>query len=248
MEKKIHNKGVSSLATPIAIVIAGVLISTVLYFNGQVPTQEGVNDRGQQAQAAAPAPQANQKPGPVTSSDHIKGDTNAFITIVEYSDSECPFCKRFHNTMNQVIDEYGTDGDVAWVYRQFPLDTLHPKNARAIAVASECAAELGGNEAFWQFTDGFYSVTPSNDRTDLATVIPKLISDIGLDSDAFNTCIASGKYDQHIQENIDEAVATGGRGTPWSIVMTKNGDTFTVNGAQPYSAVKAIIDAALKTK
>ena len=90
---------------------------------------------------------------PVTSDDNIKGSPDAPIKIVEYSDFDCPFCSRFHASMNQVIEN---NDDVAWVYRHLPLDQLHP-NARTVATISECVAELGGNDAFWTFTDGYLS-------------------------------------------------------------------------------------------
>ena len=87
---------------------------------------------------------------PVTAEDHIRGSLDADIIIVEYSDFECPFCARFHPTMGQIVNEY--DGKVAWVYRQFPLEQIHAK-ARPLAEGSECVAELGGNDAFWAYTD-----------------------------------------------------------------------------------------------
>src|SRR3990172_9010082 len=97
--------------------------------------------------------------------DHIRGDPAAPVTLVEYSDFECPFCKRFHGTVKKLVDESG--GRVRWVFRHFPLDDLHPVKARKEAVASECAAELGGNDAFWKFADRFFELTPSNNRTDI---------------------------------------------------------------------------------
>jgi len=90
---------------------------------------------------------------PVTQDDWIKGDKNAPISIVEYSDIDCPFCKRHHPTLDQLVEEY--DGQVNWVYRHFPLDQLHP-DARKKAEASECAGDQGGNEAFWEFLDLLY--------------------------------------------------------------------------------------------
>tara|TARA_B100000508_G_scaffold59047_1_gene45827 strand:+ start:4318 stop:5124 length:807 start_codon:yes stop_codon:yes gene_type:complete len=92
---------------------------------------------------------------PVTKDDHIKGSFDAPIKVVEYSDFDCPFCSRFHVSMTAVVEN---NDDVAWVYRHFPLDQLHPQ-ARAVARASECVAELGGNEAFWTFTDGYFSAS-----------------------------------------------------------------------------------------
>jgi len=80
---------------------------------------------------------------PVTSEDFVRGNRNARIALIEYSDLECPFCKRFHPTAQQLINEY--PNDVMWVYRHFPLDQLHSK-ARAEALAAECAGSLGGRQ------------------------------------------------------------------------------------------------------
>lgn len=231
---------------PIAIVIAGAFIGVAVYFSntGGTTSQAVINNAEQPSQPQAQETGSLEKVREVTTEDHIKGDINASVKIVEYSDFECPFCKRFHDTMNQIMDEYGENGDVAWAYRHFPLDQLHPVKARAEAVASECAAELGGNDAFWQFADRFMELTPSNNRTEIETVIPQIVREIGLDEAAFQTCFESGKYDDHIEADIANAIETGGRGTPWSILIAPNGKKFPVNGAQPYEAVKQLIELA----
>jgi protein-disulfide isomerase len=124
----------------------------------------------------------------------------------------------------------------------FPLDSIH-SNARP-EVASECAAEAGNN-GFWQFTDRFFELTPSNNRTDMKRLSLKSLGWVLMVK--FATCRTSGK-DKHIQDDLDNAVATGGSGTPWSIVLTKNGDKFPLSGAQPYDSVKQLIDLALQGK
>lgn len=101
----------------------------------------------------------------VTEKDHIAGNPQADLIIIEYSDPECPFCKRFHETMVQAMDEYGKQGKVAWVYRHFPLDAIHSK-ARHEAEAIECAGELGGNDKFWEYVNTLYKITPSNNQLD----------------------------------------------------------------------------------
>ena len=190
---------------------------------------------------------------PITSDDHIRGNRDAPVKIVEYSDTECPFCKAFHVTLQKASQEYGDD--VAWVYRHFPLDQLHSK-ARTEAVALECAAEQGGpssplgtsNDAFWQYADRWYELTPSNDQTDIETVLPQIAKEIGLDESKFATCLESKKFDAHIEDNVQNAKATGGNGTPWSIVVAANGKKYPLSGAQPYEAVKQLIELALKEK
>ena len=92
---------------------------------------------------------------PVTAEDHIKGNVDAKVKVIEYSDFDCPFCSRFHDTMNSVSAKYD-DSEVAWVYRHFPLEQLHP-NAPVIALASECVAALGDSDSFWAFADGYLS-------------------------------------------------------------------------------------------
>lgn len=233
----------NNLAVPIAIVIAGALIVGAVYWSAR---GDGV--------AVAPQPQTGaentaglESMNPIEDSDHIRGNPSAPVKIVEYSDMECPFCKRFHSTMQQVMDEYGKDGKVAWVYRHFPLDSIHSQ-ARTEAVATECANELGGSDAFWKYTDRFFELTPSNNQTNIATVLPQIAREIGLDEAKFNSCFTSKKYDEHIQDDLDNATATGGNGTPWSIVVTASGKKYPLSGAQPYEAVKQLIELALQEK
>ena len=243
-------QGGNNYIIPLSIIIAGALIAGAVFFSGEGSSSKNtVSNTGIRPTQVAPQPTGSTKSvAKVTSADHIKGSPNAPVKIVEYSDYECPFCKRFHSTMQQAIDEYGDSGQVAWVYRHFPLDSLHPKNARIVASAAECIAEQKGNDAFWEFTDGFFAVTPSNDRTDLTIVLPQLYNTLGVNQADIEACIASGKYAQHIQDNIDNAIATGGRGTPWSVIIAPNGDTFPLSGAQPYQSVKQLIEIALKAK
>lgn len=231
---------------PLAVVIAGGLIAGAVLLNGgtaEIAKQKNINPTPQNPEQQVGSTDAVAK---ITEKDHIKGNPDAPVKIVEYSDFECPFCKQFHNTMNEVMDKYGASGDVAWVFRQFPLEQLHPVKAQAVAVASECANEQGGNDTFWKFTDRYFELTLTNNRTDIDTVIPQIAKEIGLDTTAFNTCRQSGKYDEHIQSDIANAVATGGRGTPWSVVIAPNGKTFPINGAQPRAAVEQIIELAKK--
>ena len=190
---------------------------------------------------------AAQSVKPVAAEDHVRGDPAAPVKVIEFSDFECPFCKGFHATMKQVMGDYEKDGKVAWVYRHFPIDELHPR-ARKEAQAAECANELGGNKAFWDYADKLFEVTPSNNRLDPAQ-LPQIAEAVGLDKAKFDSCLdGSAKFAAHIEANIQDATASGGQGTPYSVVITPNGKVVPINGAQPYEEVKAVIDTALKAQ
>jgi protein-disulfide isomerase len=118
------------------------------------------------------------KMNPVSPTDHIRGNPNAKVIIVEYSDTECPFCKNFHTTMKQIMAKYQADNTVAWVYRHSPLTQLHPR-AEHEAQALECAWAQGGEEKFWAYTDRIYEVTTSNNTLD-PLQLPLIAAYVGL--------------------------------------------------------------------
>lgn len=236
----------SPYVIPLSIIAAGVLIAVAIVYSGNSGSRLAaqVGDTVPQGDAIAPASASLDDMQPVSGDDHILGNPNAPVKIVEYSDLECPFCKRFHATLQQVMDEYGKDGQVAWVYRHFPLAQLHSKAPKE-AEATECAAELGGNEAFWAMTNKIFEVTPTNNGLDLAT-LPQLAASVGLNTIAFQECLDSGRQAGRVQSQYEDAIAAGGSGTPYSIVVAANGKKFPINGALPYAQVKAAIDLALK--
>lgn len=236
----------NKLTLQISILIAGVLIGgSVIYSTGKhdINSKTSANNLAARVQPSAPSDLGGDI-NPIRDDDHILGDPNAPVKIVEFSDLECPFCKRFHPTMKRVIDEYGKIGQVAWVYRHFPLDQIHPK-ARKEAEAAECANELGGNQKFWAYVDRLFEVTPSNNNLDPAE-LPRIAEYIGLSRTQFESCLSGGKYAQHVADDLADAISSGGRGTPFSVVLTKDGKKFVVSGAQPYEAVKSVIETALQ--
>jgi protein-disulfide isomerase len=239
-------KNNNKISIPAAILVGAVIIGLSIIFalspRGATPTAQQGNQKNPVPQQAGDLEQIK----PVTAKDHIRGNPNAPVKIVEYSDTECPFCKRFHATMKQVMADYIDSGKVAWVYRNFPLDSLHSK-ARSEAVALECANDIGGNDKFWEYTDRLYEITPSNDGLNAAE-LPKIAAYVGLDVNKFNTCLTSGKFDQHIEDDVQDAVATGGQGTPWNIVISKNGKKYPISGAYPYEEVKKVVEQALAEK
>lgn len=225
----------SSLAIPLAIVFGFGMIAAAIYFTGGGPgTPLAVNDPN-----TPPAQTAEADIRPVDETDYIKGNPNAPILIVEYSDYDCPFCKRFHETMNQIMNEYGVDGKVAWVYRQFPIAQLHP-NAPRISEAALCVGEVAGNDAFWQFSDQVFQERNINEATNI-TRLPEYAETAGADRAEFMSCLDSGKMKEVVTASYNEAAAAGIRGTPHSFVLVGDQQAV-IEGAQPYEAVKQIID------
>lgn len=230
------------MGVPVAIVVAGALIAGALYFGGGgTPAPAGVGDEpvafvDDEAQVTG-AVVGDMRP--VTDEDHIRGAANAKVTVVEYSDMECPFCKRFHPTMQQLVDEY--PDDVRWVYRHFPLEQLHSQ-AQKEAEATECAAEQG---KFWEMTDLIYEITPSNDGLDLDQ-LPVFAGQAGVPNiQQFKECLESGKYTDKVEADLADATAAGGQGTPYSVIIGPDGSKLPLSGAQPYASVKAAVERLL---
>ncbi|OGZ56342.1 MAG: hypothetical protein A3H64_00630 [Candidatus Ryanbacteria bacterium RIFCSPLOWO2_02_FULL_45_11c] len=173
--------------------------------------------------------------------DHVLGNPSAPVKIIEYSDLECPFCSRFHESMKQVMDEFGKDGKIAWVYRHFPLEQIH-SNARPGANGAECANELGGTQAFWDFVDAVFARQEEGLGESLFL---QVAGDIGLDQNAFSSCVSSGKHNDTIDVDMENAIASGGQGTPYSIIIAADGSKQAVNGAVPYTTLKSQIEQAL---
>jgi len=149
--------------------------------------------------------------------------------------------------MQTIVEEYGKTGQAAWIYRHFPIDSRHPVKARKAAEATECANELGGNEKFWAYIERYFEITPSNNNIDLAQ-LPQIAEDVGLDKSKFESCLASGKYAKHIEDDYQDGVAAGVEGTPYSILIAPNNQKFVINGALSYATVKQLIDSSLKLK
>lgn len=232
------------LGIPASIVIAGGLIALAIYFSGgktigSTPKQDQPPAASPSVAAAGPVVPAVGNIRPVTADDHVRGPANAKVTVIEYSDIECPFCKRFHPTMKQVISEYPKD--VRWVFRHFPLEQIHSR-ARVAALAMECASEQG---KFWELLDYAYEKTEQGAELEESN-LPSLAKSAGVpNASQFQSCLTAKKYNQRIDDDLADAQAAGGRGTPHSVVIGPNGDKEAISGAQPYEAVKAVIQKYL---
>lgn len=208
--------------------------------NAQVAVTDRVAAPEPTAAPTAPPTPTNIQVAQVTDDDWYKGAEDAPITIVEYSDTECPFCKRFHDTMNQVIENYGDS--VKWVYRHAPLDSLHRK-ARKEALALECAGDVGGNDGFWAYTDELFRVTPSNDGLADSQLFT-IAETAGLNVSKFTDCVESEKFAVDVQADLDDAQKAGLRGTPYSVMIVGD-QKIPISGAQPYAQVEQIIKSVL---
>ncbi|MBL7036915.1 thioredoxin domain-containing protein [Candidatus Microgenomates bacterium] len=197
-----------------------------------------LNDAPAEVNGKLTEEQAGKVPG-ITDADYLLGNRDADVVLIEYSDLECPFCERFHPTGKQAIEEYGDK--IAWVYRHFPLETLHPR-ALPSANAAECVGKEAGSVGFWKFIDIVFS-----DQT-------KYLADAGLreaaitsgaNGDSFDSCFSSNEFEGKVRDMATKASEAGVTGTPATFVMNKNGDTWLVPGAVPYTSLKTTIDEAL---
>lgn len=178
--------------------------------------------------------------------DHIYENPEAELSLIEYSDFECPYCKTFHKTVKPVVDNFG--GRVNWVYRHFPLG-FHNPGAQKEAEASECANELGGNDAFWKYADEIFARTKSNGKGFPLDKLVPLAKEIGLDETGFESCLNSGRYTGRVQEDLAEGSQIGITGTPGNILLNnKTGEVTVLTGAKPANVLEVNISRMLEEK
>jgi protein-disulfide isomerase len=188
----------------------------------------------QQARAAAPAPPAAggelQKANLNLTGAQMMGSKTAPITVVEFTDYQCPFCQRFHTTtFTELKKNYIDTGKIRFYSRDLPLDSIHP-NAMRAAQAARCAGDQG---KFWQIRD----VMGANpDKLDMDHIVG-FAGDLKMDTAALRSCVDSGKYKEAVQADVLEAMKIGANGTPAFVVgkSTENGvDGDLMVGALPY--------------
>lgn len=234
----------AGIVVAIAVVaVVAVIVLALMLFNKDNDTSDA---RTAQANTNANINAATNAAQPVkpTGSINMDGLTNVRGTgdliVVEYSDTECPFCKRFHETMQQVLADYS--GKVRWGYKHFPLTSLHSKAPRE-AEATECAAE---QNKFWEYIDALMAKTPSNNKLEDAELFT-LADEVGLARTQFDDCLASGKYKSKVSADAAEAQAKGGRGTPYSLIVEQSSGVIldVISGALPADSVKATLDQYL---
>ena len=178
--------------------------------------------------------------------DPIIGNPNAPITIIEFSDFQCPFCARFHvETLPSIMDEYINDGQVKLVFRDFPIQSIHP-NALPASVAAECANE---QKKFKEMHDVLFENQKEWSNQSIDNVMIKFnqyASKIGLEEEKFDSCLKNGKYIEEIQKDLDDGRTYGISGTPGFFVGNDQIGFVELKGAQPFENFKKVIDSQLK--
>ncbi len=250
----------NNILLPIAIVIAGVIIALAVIFSNPGSSDQAnssSHNRAEENQSSRGLNSFQEEyepeilpPKRVSKDDHIIGSLDAEIFIVEYSDLECPFCKRYHDTALTLLKEdYQNDERVAFVFRHFPLAVpyisreLHA-SADEQAVAAECIAKYGGEEKFFEFVDHTFATTSSDGRYDLSK-LPDIAEDLGVDREKFTTCYQNEETRPIIDEAFAEGAGAGVNGTPTVFAQTADGES--IKAIADYNILKNAIDQFLES-
>ncbi len=215
------------LSQPVAIVIAGIIIAaSIIFTNYYRPPQNT-------AQAAAQQLPLSVHVRPPSASDHIIGSPNAPIVLIEYSDFQCPYCQMIYPTLKKIVSD--SNGQIAWVMRDFPLYQIHPQ-AESAANAAECIAAQTGNAGFWKFADTVFA-----DQSNLgSSLYAQIAQSAGVNMQQYNACVTAKTYQSRIDTDEAEAQANGGQGTPYTIVYG-HGLEVPISGALPYTEIVSVI-------
>ena len=179
--------------------------------------------------------------------DPVRGDPNAPITIIEFSDFQCPFCARFHvQTLPVLLEEYIESGKVKLVYRDFPIQNIHP-NALPAAVAAECANE---QDMYWEYHDTLFENQGAWSRLEIESAVSlfkQYAEELELSQDQFDSCLESGKYIEEIRKDLEDGRDYGVTGTPGFFIGNEQIGFVELKGAQPFESFKQVIDSQLNS-
>jgi len=256
IKKSTYNKMIKGLVAAIAIgTFFGGYSLGIMQDSGLSgdELEEAIIGAAQKAGTLTPTPaqQPTQPPGPqliqgLLDDDPVKGDPNAPVTIVEFSDFQCPFCQRFHQTtLPLILENYVDTGKVKFVYRDYPIVSLHPNGAIPTALAAECADEQG---MFWQYHDKIFQTQKNWERLAAEDIINELKTfavELGLDTNQFNDCLNSEKYRDEVNNDLQDGASYGITGTPGFFIGNEERGYIKVSGAQPYSVFQKVLDQML---
>ena len=178
--------------------------------------------------------------------DPVIGNPDAPITIIEFSDFQCPFCARFHiQTLPLILEQYIEQGKVKLVFRDFPIQSIHP-NALPASVAAECANEQGKFKEMHDMLFDNQNQWNKQETADALSLFSSYAIEIQLDQETFDSCLTSGKYIEEIRKDLDDGRDYGVSGTPGFFVGNERIGFVELKGAQPFDSFKKIIDAQLE--
>lgn len=224
------------------VLLAIVIIGAFFMFRGNVGSLGNIGTEN----VIANPPQQPGVGGKVlvnVDDDAVLGDKNAPITLIEFSDYQCPFCRRFFNdALPEIKTNYIDTGKVKLVFRDFPL-SFHPA-AQPAAEGAECVRDRGGDEAYFKMHDKIFEEQGKQGQGTIqfsADDVKKWAKDLGYD---INNCLDSGKFRSEVQKDLDDAQTAGGQGTPYFVIIRKDGNTIPLSGAQPFSSFDAALKAA----
>lgn len=255
IKKSTYNNMLKGVIAAIAIAtfLGGYLLGTIDNSDSGISSEE-LKDILSEFKAA-PVPQPAQGPSQPAvpaiimvslDDDPVKGNPNAPVTVIEFSDFQCPFCSRFYKeTLSQLESEYIDTGKVKFVYRDLPLDNIHP-NARPAHIAAECADEQG---KFWDYHDILFDKQAEWNRlspADLQTTLKQYASDLGLQSSSFENCLKSEKIAEEVNKDSLDAARIGATGTPAFFIGNEKDGFIKLSGAQPYPNFQAAINSQLE--
>ncbi len=216
------------ISPSISIIIAGVIIAAAIVYTSTLPPSPGA-----QAQGIVAAPTVNADVSAPSASDHIIGSLTAPVVLIEYGDLQCYYCGQVYPTIKKIVSE--SNGQIAWVHRHFPLESIHPE-AKPAAIASECVFDQLGNDGFWKFVDAMYT----NQGKMNAAYYTQVAQSLGADTAKFSSCVAAAKDVAKIDAQATEAAQNGGTGTPFTIIFGK-GKQLPVSGAVPEAQFLSVI-------
>lgn len=237
-ENTTHTKQKNNFNTGFAVLLGALIIGAAILYSGKMSTENN---------SAFVDPDTIFSGRELKSEELLAGSLKNKVVVLEYSDLECPFCKKFHTeTMNNVYTKYA--GKVSFAFRHFPL-TFH-KKAPKEAEATLCAREQGGQTAYKNYISRIFETTNGNDSLDL-NLLPKFAEELGLDTNKWNNCMATSTYAAQVQLDLNDGLEVGVQGTPNAYVLIKqdNGEyriLTVINGARDEKYVSRVIDQALK--
>lgn len=211
----------NNMSLAFSIIVAAVLISGAIIFSSSAKNNDG----------GAPG---NIPIDEVSAEDFVRGNPNAEITLIEYSDFSCSFCGKHHPTLKKLIENY--DGKVKWVYRHLPIFN------QPAAVASQCVGNIGGNDKFWEYSD----ILMNDQKSINQDFLKEKAVLLGIDAGKYETCINDGVVSSKISKDFSRTrILAGFNSTPSQVLIDASGNMYPFTGALSYEEMKALIDSVL---